>query len=66
MSNCDHCRWFVRKNPTDTAGLCRRRAPLPLEVAYNSPPRVHQWPTVQMSDFCGDHETAIPDDGGEA
>lgn len=48
-TQCDCCEFYQRDDrpdrKTDT-GLCRRRAPVPGDVA--------QWPVVQWNDYCGE------------
>lgn len=42
---CKTCMWFVRKQPSDTVGRCRRHAPT-----------MNGYPVVFITDWCGDHK----------
>ena len=57
---CERCRFF-REITIETNGECRRFAPQPSRMRFGPRRRPDddyqpQWPTVHISDWCGDFE----------
>jgi hypothetical protein len=51
---CLTCRFHRLANPGYEWGLCRRHAPVEMQIEGGGSCTV--WPSVSISDFCGDHE----------
>jgi hypothetical protein len=56
VTTCGDCRYY--KEIKDGKGVCRKAAPCPVDPRHNG--TVTQWPKVNSTDCCGDHQPKIP------